>query len=96
MNFKNVTLKVPLEEHARMVDAAKREFIPLTALLRRLFDDYDRGDVRMAQTKKPARPPRTQPQQTPTPEPVKPTPANYELDLDGVEEDIKKLFGGED
>ena len=38
--MKNINLKVPEAEHARMVAVAAAEFIPLTSLLRRLFDQY--------------------------------------------------------
>lgn len=38
--MKNINLKVPEAEHARMVAVASAEFIPLTSLLRRLFDQY--------------------------------------------------------
>lgn len=38
--MKNINLKVPDDEHARMVAVAAAEFIPLTSLLRRLFSQY--------------------------------------------------------
>ena len=41
--MKNINLKVPEAEHARMVSVASAEFIPLTSLLRRLFDQYSKS-----------------------------------------------------
>jgi len=41
--MKYVNLRLPDDEHARMMAAADREFIPLTALLRKLFAEHERS-----------------------------------------------------
>lgn len=43
MTLKNINLKVPEAEHARMTAVAESEFIPLTSLLRRLFAQYEQS-----------------------------------------------------
>jgi hypothetical protein len=43
MTLKNINLKVPEAEHARMTAVAESEFIPLTSLLRRLFAQYEQA-----------------------------------------------------
>jgi hypothetical protein len=41
--YKNINLKVPVAEHARMVEAAKRELMSLSSLLRRCFAEHERN-----------------------------------------------------
>jgi hypothetical protein len=76
--YKNINLKVPVAEHARMVAAAKRELLPLTALLRRLFAAYERNTPAIApKTRLDIAPPKLKPKEravivdkfTPTPSP---------------------------
>jgi hypothetical protein len=43
MTTKNINLKVPEAEHARMVALAEQEFMPLTSLLRRCFAEFERS-----------------------------------------------------
>jgi len=53
--MKYVNLRLPDDEHARMVAAAEHEFVPVTALLRKLFAEYERQTLNtQAQRSQPA------------------------------------------
>jgi hypothetical protein len=54
--MKYVNLRLPDDEHARMVAAAKAEFIPLTAYLRKLFLQHEQEQAASAALTKPAAP----------------------------------------
>jgi hypothetical protein len=56
MSIKNINIKLPADEHARMVEAAKRELTSLSSLLRRCFAEHERGGSHVHK-------PHTQPQQ---------------------------------
>jgi hypothetical protein len=51
--MKYVNLRLPDDEHARMMAAAEREFVPLTALLRKLFAQHEQSTAEIAAPVKP-------------------------------------------